>query len=82
MYVTHDFHTYSRVSLPVLPTSIRAVFSFVSSVSFATARAGWAVVDAPGSGVYLFETTDAGEQWHYVREIHSEANGAYGWVRC
>ena len=81
LYVTHDFRTYSRVSLPVLPTSIRAVFSFVSSVSFATARAGWAVVNAPGSGVYLFETTDAGELWHYVREIHSEANGAYGWVR-
>jgi len=73
-------HLLARVA-PVLPTSIRAVFSFVSSVSFATARTGWAVLDAPGSGVDLFETTDVGEQWHYVREIHSDANGAYGWVR-
>lgn len=60
---------------------IQAASSFVSGVSFATATVGWAVVDAPGSGVYLFETTDAGGQWRYMREIHAEANGAYGWVR-
>ena len=80
LYVTHDFLTYTRISTPTLPGTVRD-FSFVSDVSFPTATVGWAVDVAPGSGVYLFETTDGGGQWRFVREVHAEANGAYGWVR-
>ena len=80
LYATHDFLTYTRISTPTLPGTVRD-FSFVSDVSFPTATVGWAVDVAPGSGVYLFETTDGGGQWRFVREVHAEANGAYGWVR-
>ncbi len=80
LYVTHDFLTYTRISTPTLPAAVRD-FSFVSDVTFPTATVGWAVDVAPGSGVYLFETTDGGGQWRFVREVHAEANGAYGWVR-
>ena len=80
LYVTHNFLTYARISTPALPPTVRD-FSFVSDVSFPTATVGWAVDVAPGSGVYLFETTDGGDQWRFVREVHAEANGAFGWVR-
>lgn len=81
LYVTHNFATFTRISLPTLPATIRAQFSFVPDVSFATSTIGWAVDVSPGSGVYLFETSDGGRRWSYVREIHPEANGAFGWVR-
>lgn len=81
LYVTHDFVTYRRIALPVFPATVNAPLAFVSGVAFPTPTVGWAVDVAPGSGVYLFETTDGGNVWRDAREVHAEANGAFGWVR-
>ncbi len=81
LYLTHNFVTYDRIALPVPPRTTHRIVTIVSDVTFPTPTMGWAVDVAPASGVYLFETTDGGHTWRYVKEVHAEANGAFGWVR-
>ncbi|MDA8312145.1 MAG: neocarzinostatin apoprotein domain-containing protein [Actinomycetota bacterium] len=81
LYVTHNFVTYTDISLPVIPETVRAPLTTVSDVSFLTATVGWVVTAALGSGVYLSRTTDGGLHWQLKREIRANTSEGFVWLQ-
>ncbi len=93
MYVTHNFSTFSPITVPTPPTTLGPLSDawVIPTVAFPTPTVGYLVDENPaaGAGPYLFKTSDGGRTWRLLRKLTGGADpgvwmqfvsASVGWV--
>lgn len=80
-YVTHDFSTYARVSVPISPSLPTPRWMLCGTHRDTSATRWWTTSDPAVADSYLYESTDGGLQWKLTRRLRCGGSAPWSWVR-